>query len=691
MHSPADGISTDLNATPDSNYSMFANGGDLIQDMDAITVSASNLTVAVSFDELNTQVLDWDKTTANSSTIKTFGASGSGADYEILSDSTVYAVALAANATTAAGYVWIATDSGLDYVDLSDDSVLTLTTTYGKIINDAVDSLCVISSITYGVTTALSAAGGAGFAAMSDIGAPADTNLVVRGFNNDDLLVGFEVPTESDRDHAKLYARKNGGQWNYLLTTGVLATSGTAFEFDTTGYEAFLTCQLKDLANGKYEVKVTQFDTIGNESTGTTETEYLDEPNATILVNGGSAQTRTRAVLLDLSGDSGDDSLAEANQIYEWKVKEDSQAWSAAIIYRNPSMGTAQTVPFYIPGAAGLKTLQVKGYDRAGNESAIDSTTTTFFSPYEGNTTTFNHDDVIHIAWELGSDSATLGSYSDYDAATYPVANLQDPRLAKVWRGSVTKTVQCMAQFDLGTSPGQTDIFYMKNHDLAYYDDNGAKIKIYLCAHATNLGTPTSWLTNATYKVELTNLIHMHSICHRPEVTYQQWAVIVEVGSLVFLGTATPYFGRMILAQTAGIWKPTNSNFDNDIRLTLNDNSIVNESEDQTLEAVERDKQLIADLSFENMTEADTQSFRQVYSELGHSHDCLVLLRPSDFDTGTTEPSAWDGTNYIMPPLYSQIADVGDFRHVANGRWNFDVEFREIIGGRSPYGMRTSD
>ncbi|MBI2167359.1 MAG: Ig-like domain repeat protein [Candidatus Omnitrophica bacterium] len=146
-------------------------------------------------------------------------------------------------------------------------------------------------------------------------------------------------------------------------------------------FEAFNTQKTLALegSDGTKEVIVRFKDEAGN-TLDATDTIHLDRaiPTGSININSGSSYTTSTAVTLNLAAqDSG-------SGIDKMSFSQDNTAWTAPEAYN-------ATKNFTLPSGDGTKTLRVKFYDKAGNESQVYSKSITLDSTLPDGSITINN------------------------------------------------------------------------------------------------------------------------------------------------------------------------------------------------------------------------------------------------------------------------------------------------------------
>ncbi|GAG34232.1 unnamed protein product, partial [marine sediment metagenome] len=239
--------------------------------------------------------------------------------------------------------------------------------------------------------------------------------------------------------------------------------------------------------------------------------------------------TETRGIQVTLTGDSGDDSGNVDSEVYQIQIREDSQAWSAAVNFY--PIGSGPWVwPFYLTTSDGLKTVQARGIDRAGNAGTLDSVGVTL-TEAGATTPPFDTSQAPMLGHDITSDGSAVVLDASDETTDFPVENLQDARLARVWTGGWQLgggNRFMVVTFDLGAAK-TIDIAAIKNQNLHLFADE-TSFEFKLCAHASDLGVDAAgfinWRDSASYQVSLKGLLSSEIIVHRPEAEYRYWAVI---------------------------------------------------------------------------------------------------------------------------------------------------------------------
>lgn len=684
-------IQSKQNTDPQITWSEFPDDAVDFAYLDAEDGAAGEATVALIPEGANGAIIgDYVLADPNTSVFESWGLSGK--DHNVLVSSAINCVALEPGSVIGTGTFCTGyTNGGIEHVDLNTEAVVGFNANVGRILSGEIGDLRWAGSIMYGTDPAGAYPGG-GFHDL-DMDPPADTSgIIVRSHSDDDVLVGWHPQGTPDADfhHWQLYRSTSDGFFDEVLEDDgawavVAPPANTPYEFD----EMIHAFHDIDVADEAYTYRVTAVDEGGNESAGTeSDAEYVDEPIGAITLHTAASSTSDRLAIIDITGDSGDDSGNVVDGIYAVDVKEASQAWGD--VERIALSGASPwSVPAYLPGAAGLKTIQARGISRSGKIGATVTVPITY-SPVAVTTAAISAADHIKIAHRFVSDTAAT-FYCALTDSDFPETNLQDPRLAKVWRGSGGDEYVIRIALD---QPETIDAFWMRNHNLSTWGAGATVLGVILCGSQTLPANPdnaSSWagVGGVVYQVSLSSLIERHSICHRPETDLlRYWAVVIVRTGVIT--SPPPYIGRIVLARRSDIWQPA-ANIDVDYTLDYEDQSLLHESEDQTIEAVVKDKRLIFKAGMTNMSEADLQTARQVFENVGLSDDLLVLIRPSDFMTGETAPDPWDpdtDSDWLFPPLYCQLARNLSIRGRPAGLGSFDIEFKEIVGGRNPYGIR---
>ena len=166
---------------------------------------------------------------------------------------------------------------------------------------------------------------------------------------------------------------------------------------------------------------------------------------------------------------------------------------------------------------------------------------------------------------------------------------------------------------------------------------------------------------------------------------YRYWGIVIkyEVLLALYKSMFAPYIGRIAFARSSDIWQPTsNPNADYDEELV--GQSILHETDDQTLETSDRAIRRHFRLHFPSMPLADFQTGKRIFERLEKEGDLLALLRPAQIARGITAPTGPEG--WTFDPLYCQFDRDFSVKGRPAGRGSFDLELREIAGGRDIYG-----
>ena len=598
--------------------------------------------------------------------IESMGSVGSGKDRETLSDMSPTCVSVR-DLGTGELETWFGTNgNGLDKV-VFDPVASTyggwnFDTSRGKTLTDEIACVCAMQSACYG-TGAGASIEGAGYL-IGDTSAPSDVLVYARGVGLSNVMISWEVPPETDRQSAKLFRRVNDGTWEMLRDDLTFGVTGTPFLFSTAvgGCEPSRLCFFDtQLPDGKYEYKVTQVDDAGNESSGVEVVEYLDEPNVTLALV--SPYLTDRGVLVNVDGDSGDDSGNEAGAVGAIEIKTASQSWNQALRLE-PKTAAPWDVPFYLAGNPGVTGLVVRGVSRSGKAGA----SVPFFVKLQSDEvpTAFSNEGNIRVVHNMSSDYITLAS----DPVGDGLENLKDPRLSKVWMLPtpsdlvVTYAFGGSVKIDLAMIAGKLSagrgVYLMATDSSSIYSYGGYD----------------TWTSLAEYKVSLTGVAQgAFTAFHRPERSYRYWAVGISAGSISF---GTDYLSRVVLARDSDVWTP-DVNFHWNFVQTLDDQSILHETEERMVEGISRLRRLLYDLSFSSMPAHEVRTARRIFDETGLGGELIVVPRPEEVMEGENAPSS--ATEYDMPPIYCQLAKPFRQSGGRTGLGAFDISVHEIARG----------
>jgi len=691
-------VSDIQNADPETMYSEFPGTSD-ISDIDVMPSGTGNVPfVGLAYENQGAAIVELDEADLQSSSVTTYGVTGK--DQNILTSDSCNCVALNIEGefATEPDIAWIGTDNaGIDRVDFVINNGDNANTDYGKTINEKISSIVAFESCGYATGSPASGNEGGGWISSSFMEVPHDTEVAARVWMDSEgkinVAIAFFKDDAADWDHCRLYRSKdNGASWYFLKDDGAWATSGSYYEFKGPTSDGEFSWNDIDLSDGAYLYKVTQVDSGSNESAGASTVEYVDEPIVSLSIKGGAPSTTEKGLELSLSGNSGNDSGNVADKVFAIEIKEDGQSWSEGIVYKIDG-SSPWIAPFHLPPGAGMKTIKARGIDSAGRAGPVD-TASIVLETEEESQTAYDSTDNIMVAYDFRSDDLAFScSQSDID---FPVENIQDPRLSLVWRGEVINTGGDTDKYyliatDFGASFSENiNVFFLANHNF----DSGmlSDAKVYLCGYngaSMPVWNGVAWIGNADEVIDLSGIIGKSMICHRPEMNYRFWAVVFHLTaktnatSLVY----QPYIGRVGFVRSSDIWQPK-SNFNFNFEQEIKDQSIIHESDDQTFESINRDKRGYYRFGFPQMFPSDFRTAKTIFEKAGLTGDILVLPKPSDFALGQTAPSSSD--QWLFDPIYCQMTSNLRLRGEAGGRVSFDLELREIIGGRAPYGMSTS-
>ena len=671
-------LSEMINSNPETSYSSFGNLIDITGiDADRSPLTSTNY-FGVSYDGDGAYLVMVSTSAPEDSTVYSYGTSGK--DYNILTSDNCSCIAL--DQTAAQINIWVGTFAyGIDYINVPFGTAANINSTTGKTIDDQITSIFAIDSCVYG-TGSGAVTQGAGY--LNDVVsvAPEDVEVAANCWKDGNGYVHVELswllPEDSDWNHSRVYHRVNGGAWNYFASNETWVTSGNFYEF--SGGINLLAMVDKELQDAKHEYKITQIDDGGYESGGTVVTCYIDEPVVSVSIAGGSSYTDVPGIQLSITGDSGDDSGNESGQVDKLRIKQQGSVESLILV---PLGNPPWLVPFHLEGTAGGKTVQVWGYDQAGQEGSLDEVIITY-DPAESTQTTYDSKNNIMIAHKIKSDDASLSAGSEY--SDYLVDNLKDRRLAKVWRGNPVwgehpvSSLEAYYNINIAFSQAEKiDAFFLTNHNLGsnYVHDGN----IWLCASdssASTSWTPQQWVLNADYTVELENILGKQTIVHRPERSYRYWSVVIYVYATYNL--FQPFIGRVGLIRSEDIWQP-GSNMDLDYQREIADQSTILESDELAYESVERGRRNAYRIKFSNLSDADYRTAKSIFEYLGRTSDLFVMIRPDEFQTGTTAPQS--GVDWAFDPLYCQISKNLVLHGKTAGKASFELALREIVGNNS--------
>jgi ubiquitin-activating enzyme E1-like protein len=640
-----------------------------------------------------------------------YTASGSGGDHEILTSDNVMSISFDTEAEIDAGDMWIGYDAaGIDKVDISQTSPIAknFTTTVGKLIDNQAHHVAQVEPAACAYATG-SGATTTGFGYVSgNTDPPADVDVDAHGVDLDDALIGWDAPTDTDRDFSRFYVRWNGGSWYHMQSDESFSATGADFkEFDTVTPatdNSHLAVHAKSLVDKKYEFKITQVDVSGNESAGTVaEPVYIDEPVITASL-ASATPTGDRGILINVGGNSGTDSgsATSAGCIYQVEVEQGGPTWSGSQdIHRVSTKAPSFSIPFYLTGPTGWKTVNVRAKNESGKISNSESVSV-YYDSGTAVATTPTLEDRIKLCHRFVSDTATLSNnngdgYTEKDS-DYPLENIQDQDVSLPWKlndWTVTTDLAggpyrtCMVIFDMGQA-ATIDAFHVKNHNLRLISSLADQyFKVKLLAHATNLPVILggdskfkNWWDNASYQVDLTNLVSEHSITHRPEESYRYWALVIiykATGAFV----DKPTIGRVVMAQDSDIWSPVSpANFEPGFRFKIVDESDRVETEAQTFPgAPERELVETYSIDFRNLSSADFLELRKIYRLRQRTNDLFVMFDPSEFSTGTDTPTRPEPCYRFNGHLCNFDQDMEfSSQETHGGPESFPIRTREIVG-----------
>ena len=252
--------------------------------------------------------------------------------------------------------------------------------------------------------------------------------------------------------------------------------------------------------------------------------------------------------------------------------------------------------------------------------------------------------------------------------------------------------------WDFGTGHKAPDWFFLANHNLATFDAAGT-LGIWLCG--SNSPPVAGVWSGATFKVDISGSINRECICHRPNVgtnttnptnhSYQYWGVYISYTGTTL--TDKLFIGRMLFLgnESTDYWQPQN-NPQYNIRRVYEDASIVHETEDQSFEALEKQKRNVYDLTMSFHERADHHAFYEIFNSLGRSDDAFFCLAPSEVPTETTDHtgSAFLFSYYVHPPMMVQITGSYDWTGAANDLGTYRLRLRQIVGGSLTRGWYAS-
>jgi len=661
------------NNAPTNDYSDFPKLMDIKGVAASIPAATLNLVAAMAGGGVN--AIEVDQAAPLSSVIYQYRVSGG--DVNVLTSLNCTCCKLESDGLTA----WIGTsDAGLDRINLTAQSCDNFTELRGKLIDDAIVAVLGIQSAAYG------GASGAGYL-TGDTTAPDDQAVYVAGRGDNCVLLAWREDDDVDLDHMLVYRSVNDAALTSLLSDDSWGAPGTKKEFQP-GDERLLSLLDEDVADGKYEYVVSQVDVAGNESQGTVATIYMDEPVASVTIYGGASSTTTVGIFLQVDADSGDDSGNEsgAGVVPIIEVAENS-SFTGSKKYSVTTAGP-WILPWTLSAGDGLKNLYVRGVSESGKVGSAASTSITL--AVETTTAPSTSETKIMVSKAITSDSASLSCINA--DTTFPVSNLQEARLARVWRPTAWQDVSsdfgvnfwgAQITVDFGTAK-TINAAWMGNHNLATLATGSTSMLVYLhgstSQHAVDgsHGQIYNWYTDAEYTVDLTNQISRHSFCCRPQVAYRYWAITIL--RVINVNVVLPYIGRLVMLDSADIWTPS-VNFKTDFRLSAIDQSIIHETEDEGFEAVAKNIRQRCEISFNAFSRANWATARSVFRSAGRHTPMLVLLRPDDFNNPSTSTADWN-----FDPMYCLASADWNLRGMASEHGAFGVELLEITGGSSPYG-----
>ena len=597
----------------------------------------------------------------------TFGAASSGADYEILTTNNILGIDGRYDQTTGEIRLLCATALGIDMIYYSGFAATpvchSFTTLRGKLIDDITATIaCDDDGTIYGTGSGASTAGGGWFS--EDFTPIDDVDFFARGVNLNEVMLAWEVPTDDDFDHAKLYRRVNGGTWNYRTTSNSWDTTGDYLEFDDAKVSFRSALFDQGLSESRYEYKLTVIDLAGNESDGSLSgKKYIDVPAITAAESG--SYDNTRAGLAEVDGNSGPSSGAEdgAGCIAFIDVKQVPQAWTEAITFDVREQTPPYDLPFHLTGAAGTKILNY----RARSESGKTSTTQNVSFDLQTDSETgiqFDRTENIMVAFDVFSDDYT--PQGDTDATTDNIENVADERPSMAYDPG---TDGCVIAWDF-VSAKTPALFFIHAHNLYANACN-----VYLCGSSSweGLNPPDTetWTTNSAYVVRLSNLRSQRTIVHMPNVSYRYWALVVTKPAVA---GEELLIGRVGFVNSSGYWQPE-TNFRLGHTQSVRDESRIRKTEGRYQEGSTQIKRFGYRMDFGPLTYEDAGSIRETYLSFGRAGSLLVVPDPAEIATGDTDPSY--GV-YDNPPIYAQTVrdyeirnDAQDPEHVY---YSFEVE-----------------
>jgi len=494
------------------------------------------------------------------------------------------------------------------------------------------------------------------------------------------VAVSFLASSNPLWDHCRLYRRLNGGTWNYLKDDLTWSTTGSYYEFNVSSSDGVIAYTDVNVTDSKYEYKCTQVNSGSIESSGATDTIYIDEPVVSLAITGGVATTTERGIQLDITGDSGNDSLNTSGEVDHYLIYASDEPSADGIIYKPRNTTVPCVVPFRINTVSGAKTINCYGYDHAGQVSNLTTANITMTLPTTPAVTIDTSK--IKFGYYTLSDDFTAGA--DSTDTGFDADNLKDQRPGIVWKGESIDDYTGVLSADYGlymsfNSAERIDIAYLKNHN---FDSNLLSTsRIYLCANSVLLGSPGLWLAGAAYKVELTGHIAKDLICHRPEETYQFWALIISVTASGGAAAVaySPYLGRFGLVKAGDIFSPE-MDFNDRFTEEYEDNSQITEVDDAVMEVGERNSREKITFDFRNAIRADYDSARNYLGKQAKKSQGIICLpRPDEIQDGTDEPSASD--EITVEPIYGQITNNMRLQSGPAGRMDWAVSLREMLGG----------
>ena len=397
-----------------------------------------------------------------------------------------------------AGAFAASTSDGITVVDLSDNTqwfALNESSNQPLVDNDQ-QSLFYIaptaSLVLHGAGSYVyGAAAGGGWVEPDDV-APADVDLELRAINEDETLLGWNMPSEADWTYSKLARAKNGGAYSTLQDDGTWG-AGSDYEFDDD--DAFAdTLSFYDVsiaADGRYTYRIRQYDEAANVSDGSTADALIDEP---VMVNvslsdydgGSTSSTANRGVIVECVGNSGDDSTNVVHGVEDIQIREQGQNWAD-----QPTQGyeSGKEYDFTLSSGNGSKTVEVRGWSQGGKYGSAKSDSITLTGQSAAATTPDSENFILAHSF-AGDDATATDSNGDSD---YPPANVQDNRIGLAWRSD--DTAESYIRFNFGA--GQTVKYIailghnFDEFDAAYQGGDTWELKIGTAAGAGGPWTET--------------------------------------------------------------------------------------------------------------------------------------------------------------------------------------------------------